>query len=441
MIKRKYAVISLDGLSLNNLATIGKYLPRAQKHIEKLTKFRLQTAPLTNAQPIWAEILTAEPWFKNGCSGYAKPNGSLNKLQVVDEAKLFSPVLFRQFESLESKSIIGNMPLLSPNPKTSFWIANGSLPNASRAQPSDLSKFFSESYRPQAFRHIAEALNTSLESAKLYLSNEHERVLLLEQLVKEDNWQRVFWKVSIFDTLAHLFGDSFLEETELSITPLLGDFLALLDRILGQLFELSDNSLYLISAFSHTPARRRLNLNHALQAAGLLKVGASDSSYRNSLKRAAVAHQSTKGAPVAPLLITTEGRLLADKTFAASPTSGCVFVNSKAIFQDGIVGIDEHATIVARAVNAIQAYLKDNGEAAPFIVENNIPVNLRQGATPDFVVSAKGVEFHDIQEDYLTVQEHPLSAHSGEGFVLAPGPSNESVIAPIEVAALLNFKR
>jgi predicted AlkP superfamily phosphohydrolase/phosphomutase len=437
----RFIVLSLDGLSFENLLLLTKFLPRSRHSIKQSIHHKLDSGVLSGAQSIWAEILTGVPWYLNGCAGYSNPGSSLNNLHVCSEERLLTPPLFQPYETSTARSLVGNMPLLVPRPETRSWISNGSLPVAVSVSPSRLAQEIPPKFRAQACLHIAYALNFPSDAAKAYIANESEKLSLLGRLSVSEIWQRCFWRISLFDTLAHLLGIDFLQETELAITPALLEFLGVLDEILAELYSAKDLDVFLISGFSHAREKKRLNLNTALKLAGLLEVGKANSKQRDALKREELAAHATGGAPTAQSLITSEGRILSEKSLAASPIAGAVFINSKERFEDGIVDASEHASVTAKAIDAVKSYLSENGERVHTIEANNIPLSSRKGATPDFLVAVDGVEFHDVEEDYLGVDEHPLIVHAPCGFILTPFRTGRRDVTPTETAALLNLAR
>src|SRR5437016_3308883 len=82
---------------------------------------------LPGAQPVWAEILTANPWFRNGCTAYARPTDSLNKLAIVTEKDLLGAAILLDDQFSDDLKVTVNLPLLLPR-RDRIWLSDGSLP-------------------------------------------------------------------------------------------------------------------------------------------------------------------------------------------------------------------------------------------------------------------------------------------------------------------------
>ncbi len=82
------AILSLDGLSIQQFERILDLSPDLRETLRHQTRVKLDASPFTEAHPIWAELLTGARWYESGCASFAQPTESLNKLEVITEGDL-----------------------------------------------------------------------------------------------------------------------------------------------------------------------------------------------------------------------------------------------------------------------------------------------------------------------------------------------------------------
>jgi len=434
--KSKTLLIAFDGLSVGDAGNLLRLLPRFSKICSSSEVLPLDSSPFTAAQPIWAEILTGQSWEENGCCGYARPTRSLNTLQPTSEKDLLVPCTLL---GPADNSVVINVPILRPNKLGRVWLSDGSLPLNRFVSPDSLvdDQPFAN-YKPRPHSDAAaqsESLTKSIESAVAIESN---RLQCAIRLFHDHQWSKMVFRLTLFDLLAHLLGIDFLEGQDLKCWRVLSEFLELLDEALNSFCSQPGLRWAAISAFSHAPCRGTLCLNSFLHKNGLvnLSTGKSGSGTRTARVQATTALLGID--PPDRTLSTFEGRLAPHKTVAASPVSGCVFVNRQDIFEDGIITMSEFQQVTEN----IEACLRNGlGERFGFTVQvkgrthaapSKVPI-------PEFIVNIPGVEFNDIELG-LRECDKPRTTHCSNGFLLLPanGESVKDALKAVQIKDLLD---
>src|SRR5260370_7236475 len=132
--QNRLALVSLDGLSLEDFSRLTELLPRSARHLAGGSASRLNAGLLTSAAAIWGEVLTGAPWYENGCNGHARPWNTLNRTQVMTEHDLRLPARLLNGES----QFVINVPLLVPQEPNRFWLSDGPLPLPMTVTPQSL---------------------------------------------------------------------------------------------------------------------------------------------------------------------------------------------------------------------------------------------------------------------------------------------------------------
>ena len=435
-------LISLDGLSLDDLWELSELLPLTVKALKRdFQKAILNTRPFVSAQPIWAELLTGRPWFENGCSSYAIPTDSLNRLEVFSESHLQTAITL--FD--EEQVLVVNVPILKPDDRHRIWFSDGSMPSSKLVSPAQLRKSepFAH-YQARGMPSIVEALTRPNESALSCLTVEHIRLECMLKLMAEKTCSRGLVQFSIFDHLAHLFGADWFVQRGLRCFEQVKRFFAFFDDNISRLLANQDEfDVSIISCYSHVPCHGRLNLNQLLQEGGFVDIsGVSESSNTDVSRRrrsnAIAAIVGNDHAAVhAAACLSNEGRLR--QALAASPVYGCVFINDKARFLDGIVDDADIETIRARLKRHLLERLASVYGHRVSIAERPNNQTMSRLPIPDFVVSVDGIEMSDINEPVVRSDQGPRTTHFPEGFVFLRSQSDviESAISPRQLGRIL----
>lgn len=422
-------LIALDGLSEGDLPAVILHLPQSRLLVESLYKLPIKFSS-NSAQSNWAEILTGTNTFKNGCAGYAHPSSSLNSLTVFTESDLLEPArLVEPDDGLTS--VVINVPVLLPKPETRLWLADGSLPINRFVSPSELrSNGLFKQYSPRPYKsHAGATTLPQLDLMRRCIELETQRLSCAVSLYKQKNWSKFVYRVSLFDHLFHLIGLNFLSAKDLSIFDALMGFLVDFDNAI-QLF--SSSKLSFVSCYSHTACRTTLNLNLLLAQGGFLQLTSEASAPRAQSERLKVA--TTMWQPSTHYMTTMEGRLQTSSTTAASPISGCVYVNKSSVFADGIVSDSDYQKVREEVSNYLQNLLSRRfGNRFSLAVH---PDEFNHTCAPDLIVNIEGVEFQNLSESSSPVT--PLTTHSATGFALIPQQLQSSKITATDLASLLN---
>ena len=425
------AIIGFDGLGPEDFDALLPFMPALAERCRNVQPCRLAGAPLSGAQAAWAEILTGEEWYRNGCCGYARPAGSLNKLAVMSEAELaVSPYLVAS--SGERISIIANVPLLRPDPSSRIWLSDGSLPiNRTVSPPALLKQAPFDRYRARASANAASAQAALRKTALDWVDVERTRIKCLSALVDESEFEHLIFRLSVFDQLSHRFGTGFLRAKDLFSSAATAQMLSELDDLIEVIAARPDMRLLLLSTFAHVPCTGTINLNSVLEESGYLKVAGAAAGARQASGRMEAAARLFRGEPQGFLLRTYEGTLDLAQTQAASPIAGCIFINRKSVFGDGAVNEGDCQRIAERLLVLLKRKLEPLYGSRLHILAR--PAQLVTPVpTPDLIVHIDGVEFHDKQ-GRTNPEDRPRTTHGNHGFLVdlsAPSTTTTTGAAP-----------
>ncbi len=423
-------LIAVDGLSSSDLTSLVQCLPRSGKLLERL-RFAKINSSLSSTQAIWAELLTGFQAFLSGCAGYACPSSSLNKLVVCTERDLQMPARLVETDAGE-RSVTINLPLLLPRPENRTWLADGSLSTGKLVSPPQLrADPLFEHYLPRPYKSHAGA--TTLDQndvSKQCIELESRRLSMAVSLFNQRNFSKFTYRLSVFDYLSHLIGTNFLAAKDLTVYKSLEKLLRQFDDAL-QVFSAGDFAL--VSAHSHTPCLGTINLNLLLASGGFLYIDTEEGSSRNRSERLKVA--SALWQPTTHHLTSLDGRLDTSRSVAASPVSGCVYINKRTVFDDGIVEDSDYLK-VREAITSYLGSVLGSRFGRAFSLET-YPHQLNSSSAPDLIVKIDGVEFNNLSESMTPVA--PLTTHNPSGFALLPeGSLAADQISATDLATLLN---
>lgn len=426
MNRRSSVLISLDGLSKEDFGSLAERLPKSSRHLRSGSASRVDCGVLTNAQAIWGELLTGVPWNENGCSGYSMPVGSLKETKPAKESDLISPI---RLIKTECQQLVINVPLLLPTPQR-IWFSDGSLPIMRHVSPHRLAReepFLN--YKGRAFGSIIDMLKDPGGSVPKCIEIEKQRLVCARKLMLEEKrlWDSCVVRVSVFDQLAHLFGPRYLADIDSVYAESISGFVEFLDEWLEDILGTMGNAA-IISAFSHVDCLARVNLNSLLQQAGLLKFGQPDVAARRRLDALAVAaleddreidDDGPQRLPMDLLPFTRPGcqQPVIDtaRTLAASPSQGCIYINSKDRFEDGIVAGGDFQTVLDAVRSRICAELEGRfgNRFELWSASESFQAHSKH---PDLLVYIPGAEFYDSIDNSFQCWDRPHSTHNPAGF-------------------------
>jgi hypothetical protein len=438
-----WALVSLDGLSLEEFDDLRALMPRSARHLAGGRVCRLSAGPLTSAAAIWGELLTGVPWYDNGCAGHAAPWRTLNRTRILTERDLTVPV---KLVGGESRQLIVNVPLLVPREPMRLWLADGSLPLATTVSPPALQADERlRSYRPRPYRALAHALGNHERAILDCIETERQRLHCARALLAAHRPEVSIIRLSLTDQLSHVLGPGFLTDEDLRCAKDLRRFLDVLDGWVDELFG-QVARVAVISAFSHVRCESRLSVNALLEAGGFLTFAPPDiTAERRVAAMAAVTTSRSSRAPGHAAARYTHPRFqqpVVDpgRTVAASPVLGCVFVNARDTFDDGIVAPAD----VAATRGRLRATLADalGRRHLTFSIWTgdscDRPVSETPGAPrPDLLVSVHGAELHNVSDPLFGPADRPRSVHGPDGFLWTPSLDAPPVISPTEVWSAL----
>lgn len=442
--KQPVLVISLDGLAQDGLVLLSQFMdwPKQFSHLFRLKSSNEQ--PFVSVQSIWSEILAGQSWSILDCPGYQRPGSSLNECAVLSEDDLLYPAC-----AGDIPSVVINMPLLKPRSEKRIWLADGSLPIQAMVSPERLAAMAPyNSYRARPFPSTATALVDLVETVKTCLDTEKQRLSCALHVIKNNNWQIAFIRITIFDMLAHLLGPDYLACTHRLLWTEIRSFLCELDQALASIFAMSTGSRKcIVSAFTHAKCKARLNLNQLLVRAGFCRL--QERSQLSHRLKVVQAFQTRENGPCLPIVSLTD-QFDSAATSAASPVSGTIYLNRQSRFRDGIVAGEDEATLLV----AVQQYLesalsREFGKeryvfgidgAASRLMDNSEQEgklsNDQRRRGPELAVSIAGVDLHDTSNvTTIDHENHPRSTHDYHGFVwLSEAPQHrDQSIETIEV--------
>jgi hypothetical protein len=438
-----WALVSLDGLSLEDFTDLSALMPRSARHLAGGRVCRLSAGPLTSAAAIWGELLTGVPWYDNGCAAHAGPWRSLNRVRILTERDLAVPV---KLVGGEARQLIVNVPLLVPDEPTRLWLADGSLPLATTVSPPALlADELLGSYRPRPYRAVAHALGNHERAILACIETERQRLHCARALLRAHRPDVSIIRVSLFDQLSHVLGPGFLTDEALrwakDLRQFLGEMDSWVDDLFGQVARVA-----VISAFSHVRCESRLSLNAVLGAGGFLTFAGPDvTTERRLAAMVAVTTSGPAGAPGHAAVRYTDPRFqqpVVDpgRTVAASPVLGCVFVNARDTFEDGVV---ERADVAATR-GRLREILADalGRRQGPFSIwtgdgRDDRPAEAPGVPRPDLLVSVHGAELHNVSDARFGPVDRPRSVHGPDGFLWTRSLDAPPGIPTTEVCSIL----
>lgn len=324
-----------------------------------------------------------------------------------------------------ANAVAVNVPILRPNVAGRVWLSDGSLPTNILVYPPKLAALspFSQ-YKARPFAGLATVGADTTKSAHAVLDIELGRLHCVTELLKSKDWTSFIWRVTAFDLLTHIFGLNFFAAADLQIYAKFQSFVHELDETFAALIAAPEVRLVLVSGYSHVECRQTLNLNQVLEQGGFLRFEAARQGlHRRGTDRFSAAAVVTGSEPGLNQLGSGEGRIDLQQTVAASPVSGCVYINKNSCFEDGIVGDDE----IVKVRRDVHSYLKKTLESTfgsgVSIEANPLICAYEKTAVPDFIVSIDGVELHDMKESAFREYDLPRTTHHPAGFVWMPGSS------------------
>lgn len=446
-------LISLDGLSLEDFHSLQSRLPKSAHHLNAGSTAVLDAGMLTAPSAIWGEILTGEPWYKNGCSGYSMPQRSLNSTKIVSEKDLKVPF---KYLPQNTAQLIVNVPLVMPKEPHRTWLSDGSLPMPVVMSPSSLASVepFSQ-YTPRRYSALESMYQSITNTLENLLDEEKTRLECARALMHRQEWSTCIVRLSLFDRLAHLIGIDYLTDLSLSYTGVVDYFLSLLDDWLESILA-GGEPVSIVSAFSHTRCRARFNLNKLLRDGSFLDFQNSDlhSSHRvlafaGATEIEEVESSSRPAEQIHHFHVRTRSchqpTFDVSKTIAASPTQGCIWINWEDRFADGIVESVERTMIrqqlrdflnreLASRFESFKLWSKDglsDGEMSHCAATTDSAI-----VNPDFLVYLPETEVHNSFDSSFTKHDLPRCVHHPEGFLWS-----RSACLPEKVSAsgVVNF--
>lgn len=391
----KWAILALDGASLEDLHTLAPY-SRFIREVRNHYTLSRTSCDLANTANAWASFLTASTFEMHGCTSFAKPSRSLLTMEVFEERMLGAAVWLPE----QASSLIVNVPLLHPLCGTQrYWLSDGALPLQYLYSPGWLAQNVNvvESYRP--FVHI------DFNKSRLMLLNEAATVELTRLAVAEELIELLapdlsIVRVGFFDIAGHLFHQELYSQ---KFSDVLCAVSSAIDRTAQALLSGGANVI-LLSCFSFQRCKQTVNLNSLLAAGGFcsLRHGGAD---KRSLARSFSGFGKNRWV-VEP-----------SQSLAYSPAHGTIYINSQARFHDGIVGSAEIAELRQEVLEYIlYSCKKRHGEdltgricELPFL--------------PDILLSSQGLDFTNNPD--ARPFDKPAGVHRGSGFLAySQGPLN-----------------
>ena len=446
-LSKKIFLLGIDGVGISQFEHLARRLPSSLNYLKPSRAVPLEGCPLASSQAVWAEILTAAAWSENGCTGYARPVGSLNDLSIYRQDDLLLPVRLPVASGSGKATIAVNLPLLKPRCASTVWLADGSVPSFVSVIPTGLADDEPfKSYKARPYSSLPTAMQDSYKSVDECLSGESNRIACTVKLLDMYDWSMCVMRVSAFDQLGHLMGPDFLGEKELRVSPLIDGFLQVFDRFLAQLLQRDDCLVFMVSGFTVDKCLGRVNLNEILAEGGFVKLVESAQTQGQMVQlrtAAALAVARARGAPVEDNThLTSTTRFDMSDTIAASPVAGCIYVNVRDKFIDGTVEAGQYQGVKAKLESFLRRRLSRSYGGCFKLYACPEPVTSHQSklVLPDFVLQIDGAELHDSVDPMFFGGIHkPRSTHYPSGFLYPPsGLSTEgATLRTTAVAGLM----
>lgn len=428
MAKRRKAIVCFDGLTRTQFSQILTSMPAMRSLIEKGAIAELDSSPFSDAHPIWAEVLTGEPWYRNGCTGFATPSGSLNWLQIFEERNLKTPVQLIEKNAM-SKSIVVNVPLLSPHDDERIWLSDGSTPSVKNVSPQSLSRDTPlRDYVPHPFSSMGAALADSKKAVLQFIESEKNRLFCAHKLTKEQTWHQFIYRASVFDALAHLLGPYFIGNEKLSVTSHLNELLQTLDQTLTPILVQCEQAL-VVSTFSHVQCYGCFSFDDALASSRLLRREIAKSRLEEERTQAVAAMHGVANEPQ-NIPVTVRSEYIPRFTLCASPVRGSIYLNTVDKFVDG--GKIDGETMRWEEERVAKFFADCTAQYKTAQLIKNPSPDL---GGPNFVFHIEGIDLVDTtsqQPDH----SYPLSTHSSRGFIWSKHLQSDKVYAPIDIVSL-----
>jgi predicted AlkP superfamily phosphohydrolase/phosphomutase len=436
--KHRLLVVSVDGVSLQQISLLSKTLSFFRTC--RGTFQQVDAGPLTSVQPAWAQVLTGKPWYEVGCPGYARPQGSLNQLHIVQERDLLSAVNLLGSKKGSQRLILANLPLVEPSTNR-LWLSDGSLPLPMAVSVDEFSQrkpFIDYTSRPFISADIS--MGDVRASVQRILEVERRRIECFEILCRESDWNLAILRISAFDSLCHVLGPDAVGAKNLSASSSIDSLWTTLDSLLCKVKEQQpQTNICLLSLFSHVPCVARLSLNKMLQQGNYCKLIAASDSGRERFARRTMAAEILRDAPQSGsdkkvTLVSKSNAFDAALTLAGSPVMGCVYVNSADRFKDGIVRASDEAAVV----RDVHDYLFEKLSNL-FGARASIQVHPKADHVPGMTVQVTGVAMHDAFDGPVVDYDvRPPSVHAPQGFVWTPvEQQTKAILKPVDVNSTL----
>lgn len=432
-------MVCLDGLSAFHASTwLGRYVPDFNPGIACNTVAMPHT-PTASFHAVWSEILWGVNLFESGIAGYGRPRNDLNDVIPLEgdalprDCALLSPV---------NKPIVVNLPLIGPAEGRS-WLSDGSLPiNANFNLPESINPAGFLSYRPRPFSCVAWAAGDIRRAIAECVDVERTRIRCASELLNRSDWRIGIVRLSIFDTLFHLLGKDFLQETDSVLAGQLEDFWRELGCWMADVRETFSEAFFLVgSTIGHGTCVARVNLSELLQGGGYCKLEDADYAGQDYSRRrrieAALALTSEhptqfRSSPA----ITPVSRYNLMESKCASPVQGAIYLNLKDRYTNGIVDRQDAPALI----RSIKEFLVDAIKR-----ELNLSVQVWtceevSDLGPELMVYVDGVEFTNSSMCPAVDRKNvPASCHTDTGFVLFADDSlwQSSEISPLGLHHLI----
>lgn len=439
-------LISMDGLSLEDFQSLLSRFPKTAAQVKEGSTATLDAGLLTTPGAIWGEILTGEPFYKNGCAGYSSPAKSLNSTKIASEKDLKVPL---NLLSRTGSQVVVNVPLLMPKAPHRTWLSDGSLPMPISLSPSSLASIepFTQ-YRPRRFSSLSQMYQVTTIALEEIFAEERNRLECARALMKERDWEMGIFRLSVFDRLAHLIGIDYLTDFELGYTSVINEFLTVLDDWLEAILE-ATGQVSILSAFSHRRCRALFNLNKLLSDGMFLEFENSDlhSSHRvlafAGMDGADAASDSRPTEQMHHFHVKTrnchQSRFDPAKTIAASPAQSCIWINWKERFTDGIVEASEGTLIRQQLADFLEKELSSRFEGFRIWSKDDLSSggSLTDSSSPDFLIFLPETEVHNSLDSSFSRYDLPRCTHHPEGFLWS-----RSIPLPARVSSteVINYK-
>ena len=274
-------IIGIDSLDSNLISKFENDLPNFRKLKEESPRIKSESVFPPDSDTAWASIYTGLNPAKHGIVEFVDPIEKMSILQTQEiDINYLKRKTFFDYASASGKKVCILLPHICYPP----WDVNGVMVSRSRikgdvqATPANIS----EKYDLTKLSNLTDMPNRNEKTLKSMINAYNSLVLnetrFFAEMMKESDWDLLFFYSSAADTIQHCFWN-YCDENDPEypadnpFKDVILNFYKLYDNVIGKLISSSDSNTTIIVLSDHGHGRRPLkilNINEILRRHGLL---------------------------------------------------------------------------------------------------------------------------------------------------------------------------